>query len=154
LGDAVLAAVAFLGVVPLLCLFGLVQWVGRAAGLLRVGLYLDQLEDALRAAYPSAPSKVFSWEKTLVATTRRGRWWKATYEWHDFGAIAIFAILAYGSIALGAYRVYTRQPATVVLLALVEGLVLSAFAVRFLREALTARARMRQSLEANEPAAK
>jgi hypothetical protein len=153
-GNAVLVAVAFLGVVPLLCLFVLVQWVGRAAGLLRVGLYLERLEDALRAAYPLAPPNVFSWEKTLSATTRRGKWWKASYEWHDFGAIAIFAILAYGSIALGAYRVYARDSVVVIPLAFVEGLVFSGFAVRFLREAATARGRMRDSLEADQPAAK
>jgi hypothetical protein len=90
--NKLLGSVAFLGLVPLLCLFVLIQWVGRAAGLMRVGLYLEQLEAALRAAYSSAPPKAFTWETTLASTTRRGRWWKASYEWHDFGAIAIFAL--------------------------------------------------------------
>jgi hypothetical protein len=147
--NGVLVSVAFLGVVPLLCLFVLVQWVGRAAGLMRVGVYLEQLEDALRYAYPLAPPNVFVWEKALAQTTRHGRWWKTSYEWHDFGAIAIFALLAYGSVGLGAYRVYAGHEATVIVLVVAEIASLSGLAIRFLREAAMARARVRHSFEAD-----
>src|SRR6266851_4611909 len=118
---------------------------------MRVGLYLEQLEDALRTAYPSAPPKVFVWEKTLAETTRQGKWWKASYEWHDFGAIAIFALLAYGSIALGAYRVYARHKVVVIPLVLIEILLLSGFAIRFLLEVGRARTRVRRSFERDRP---
>lgn len=152
--NQLLASVAFLGVVPLLCLFVLVQWVGRAAGLMTVGLYLQQLEEALRSAYPSAPPTVFGWEKTRAETTRRGHWWTANYEWHDVGAIAIFALLAYGSIALGAYRAYDRHEALATVLLVTEILVLTAIAVRFLREITTVRERVRRSLESGRSAAR
>jgi hypothetical protein len=148
--DMTLAAVAFLGLVPLLCLFVLVQWVGRSAGLLRVGLYLEYLEDALRTTYPAAPPNVFSWEKTRARTTRQGEWWEPSYEWNDFAAIAIFAILAYGSIALGVYRIYDQQRTVAFTLAILEGIVLTAVAARLLREAATARTRMREMLAASQ----
>ena len=142
--NKLLVSIAFLGVVPLLCLFVLIHWVGRAAGLLRVGVYLQQLEEALRAAYPDAPPNVLIWEKTLERTTRQGRWWKASYEWHDFGAIGIFALLAYGSIALGAYRAYARHESSVIVLVIIEVLVMSGFAIRLLSEVAMARQRLRQ----------
>ena len=145
--NQLLASVAFLGVVPLLCLFVLVQWVGRAAGLMGVGFYLQQLEEALRTAYPSAPPRVFSWERTRAEPASRGHWWTANYEWHDVGAIAIFALLAYGSIALGAYRAYDRHEAAALVLLVIEILVLTAIAIRFLRETTTVRNRVRRGFE-------
>jgi hypothetical protein len=72
--DQLVASVAFLAAVPLLSLLILVQWTGRALGLMRVGVYLEGLEDALRTAYSSAPSSVLVWEKTL-AKARRSNWW-------------------------------------------------------------------------------
>jgi hypothetical protein len=144
--NQLLASVAFLGVVPLLCLFVLVQWVGRAAGLMGVGFYLQHLEEALRDAYPTAPRAVFSWEKSRAEKEPRGRWWTADYEWHDVGAIAIFALLAYGSIALGAYRAYDRHEAAALVLLVVETLVLTVIAIRFLHETTTVRDRVREGL--------
>jgi hypothetical protein len=146
--NRLLVSIAFLGLIPLLCLFVLVQWVGRAAGLMRVGLYLEQLEDALRTGYRTAPPQAFTWEKTLADTTRRGHWWEASYEWHDFGAVAIFALLAYGSIALGAYRAYADHEAIVIVLVVLEIVLLTALAIRLLREVATARQKVRQSLQA------
>jgi hypothetical protein len=145
--NQLLASVAFLGVVPLLCLFVLVQWVGRAAGLMGVGFYLQQLEEALRTAFPSAPPRVFSWERTRAEPASREHWWTANYEWHDVGAIAIFALLAYGSIALGAYRAYDRHEAAALVLLVIEILVLTAIAIRFLRETTTVRNRVRRGFE-------
>jgi len=150
--NRLLASAAFLGAVPLLCVFVLVQWVGYAAGLIRVGLYLEHLEDALRTAYPAAPPQVFVWEKTLAAATRRGNWWKASYEWHDFGAIAMFTLLAYGSIALGAYRAYARHEAAVTAVVLLEILMLSGIAGRFLYDVAKSRRRVRESFEADREA--
>jgi hypothetical protein len=149
--NRLLVSIAFLGLIPLLCLFILVQWVGRAVGLMRVGLYLEHLEDALRAAYSSAPRQVFTWEKTLADTTRRGNWWEASYEWHDFGAVAIFALLAYGSIALGAYRAYAEHEVVVIVLVVLELVLLSGLAIRLLREVATARRRVRESLQSEAP---
>ena len=144
--NILLVSVSFLAVVPLLCLFVLVQWVGRAVGLLRVGVYLQQLENALRAAYPAAPPAVLVWEKTLEETTHQGKWWNASYGWHDFGAIAIFALLAYGSVALGAYRAYARHEAAVVAVVLVEILAMTGVAALFLYQVATARHRLREHL--------
>jgi hypothetical protein len=151
--NQLLASIAFLGIVPLLCLFVLVQWVGRAAGLMRVGLYLEQLEDALRSAYRSAPPNVFTWEKMLAGTTRSSHRLSANYEWHDFGAIAIFALLAYGSIGLGAYRAYDQHVATAIALLALETVVLSAVAARFLLEIVTARDRVRKSFDSDRSTA-
>jgi hypothetical protein len=145
-----LASVAFLGVVPLLCLFVLVQWVGRAVGLLQVGVYLEQLEDALRVAFPSAPPRVLVWERTLAGASDRQeqrRRWEPRYVWQDYAAIAIFAVLAYGSIALGSYRIYSRHHITGIAAIVVEALLLSVLALRFLRGVATARRRLRQSLD-------
>jgi hypothetical protein len=148
-GNRLLVSIAFMGVVPLLCLFVLVQWVGRAAGLLRVGVYLQQLEEALRSAYPAAPANVLVWEKTREESSRQGKWWQANYEWQAYGAIAIFAALAYGSIALGAYRGYKGHGTLVLVLVLVEILLLSGLAARFIHEAATTRHRLRQQLPAS-----
>jgi hypothetical protein len=114
---------------------------------MRVGFYLESLEDALRAAYPAAPATVFRWEKMLAETIRRGKWWRANYEWHDFGAIAIFALIAYGSVALGAYRTFARHEAVVVAIAIIEILLLTAIAIRFLREVATSRRKIREHLK-------
>ena len=77
----------------------------------------------------------------------RGHWWTADYEWHDVGAIAIFALLAYGSIALGAYRAYDRHEAAALILLVVEVLLLTVIAVRFLHETTTVRDRVRRRLK-------
>jgi hypothetical protein len=144
-GNRVLVSVAFLGIVPLLCLFVLIQWVGRAAGLMWVGGYLQDLEDAFREAHPTAPLKVFVWERTLAARQmRRGPWWSANYQWHDYGAVAIFALIAYGSIALGAYRLYATQPTAAIALLTIESLVLTGVAVQLLREVSNARTNVRK----------
>jgi hypothetical protein len=142
-GNTLLASVAFLGAVPLLNLVILVQWVGRARGLMRVGVYLERLEDALRAAYPLAPQSVFIWEKTR-ARDRRDKWWRPSYEWHDYGAIAIFALLAYGSIALGGYHAYADHAGIVVVVVVFEVSVLSLIAAALIYEMATIRARVRR----------
>jgi hypothetical protein len=55
------------------------------------------------SAYASAPPPFLTWEETL-ASMRQTQRWRQRYGWNDFGAIAVFALLAAGSIALGAYR--------------------------------------------------
>lgn len=116
-----------------------------------VGFYLQHLEEALREAYPTAPRAVFSWEKSRAEKEPRGRWWTADYEWHDVGAIAIFALLAYGSIALGAYRAYDRHEAAALVLLMVEVLLLTVIASRFLHETTTVRDRVREVVEGPQP---
>ena len=153
-GNRAVTSVAFLGVVPLLCLFVLVQWVGQTAGLMRVGLYLQELEDALRSAFPSAPPTVFAWERTLAKTRGRPRALgvEANYEWHEYGALAIFVLLAYGSIALGAYRLYARDETAAIVLLVAEIIILTAIAGLLLREVGRARVRVRRSLLSDETA--
>jgi len=137
--------------VPLLCLLVLVQWVGRALGLMRVGVYLQGLEDALRAAYPSAPPTVFGWEK-LLADARPEGWWKPSYEWHDFGAIAVFVLLAAGSIGLGGYRGYARHEATVTAFVVAESIFLALFAIALIVEMAYVRRNVRRTRQVSSTA--
>jgi hypothetical protein len=147
--NKLLAAVAFLGAIPLLSLLILVQLVGRALGLMRVGVYLEGLEQALRQAYPSAPGATLVWERTLaLPRIRRQRWWKPSYEWHDFGAIGLFILLACGSVALGGYRAYAGHEATATALLVSELMLLALIAAALIVELATVRARVREDRDA------
>jgi hypothetical protein len=144
--DQLLASVAFLAAVPLLSVLILVQWAGRAIGLMRVGVYLEGLEDALRTAYSQVPPAVFIWEKTL-AKARPRNWWTPHYEWNDFGALAVFFLLAAGSIALGAYRAYDGHEGTVVVVVSLESVVLLICALALFRAIAHVREDVRRDLE-------
>jgi hypothetical protein len=144
--DRLLVAIAFLGVVPLLSLVVLIQWAGRASGLMRVGVYLEKLEDTVREAHPVLPSWVFSWEKTR-ARTRPDKWWHPQYEWTDYGAIGVFVLLAFGSVGLGAYRAYAGYAAAVVPIVAVEWVVLAGFSAALLYDVATVRSRVRRDLD-------
>lgn len=120
--ERLLATIAFLAVVPILSAFVLVQWAGSAAAMMRVGVYLEQLETAIGTAV-SAPTPVLTWEVTL-AQMRPRQWWKPQAGWSDAGAVAIFALLAGGSLALGAYRGWSGHEAEIVLVTIIEGVIL------------------------------
>lgn len=123
--DRSLATIAFLGAIPLLCLLVLVQWAGRAFGIIRVGVYLEALENALQTAY-SAPTPLLTWERALLAN-RPKEWWKPHYGWSDLGALAVLVVLAAGSIAIGAYRGFAANEVLVVVLTAVQGAILAVF---------------------------
>jgi hypothetical protein len=144
--DRLLAAIAFLGVVPLLSLVILVQWSGRASGLMRVGVYLEALEDAVRSAYPSLPSSAFSWERTR-ARGRSDKWWQPQYEWTDYGAIGTFVLLSFGSIGLGAYRAYAGNAGAVIPIVVCEGVAIATLSAALLYDMATIRGRVRRHLE-------
>jgi hypothetical protein len=143
--DRLLAASAFFGAIPLLCVLVLMQWTGRAFGMMRVGAYLEGLENALRTAYPAAPPPVLTWESMLL-TTRPSKKWRPHYGWNDFGAGAVFVLLAAGSIALGAYRGYAEHEELVAALAGVEALLLGLFAATLARSLAIVREEARRDL--------
>lgn len=113
---------------------------------MRVGVYLEGLEDALRTAYSEVPPAVLVWEKTL-AKARPRNWWTPHYEWNDFGALGIFLLLAAGSIALGAYRAYDGHEATVVVVVLLESVALFVCAFALFRAIAHVRGDVRQDLK-------
>lgn len=120
--DHLLATIAFLGVVPLLTVFVLVQWAGRAAAMMRVGRYLEALETALCAELGS-PFPLLRWEATL-ARLRPASFFRPRAGWNDFGAVAVFALIGAGSLALGAYRGWSDATLVVFLATLVQSAVL------------------------------
>ena len=149
--NKLVATVAFLAAVPLLSVFVLVQWAGRAYGMMRVGVYLERLEDALRAEL-RAPAPVLTWETTL-AGLRPGKPWHLQAGWNDFGAVGVFALLAGGSVALGAYRGWAGHEAVIAILTIVQGVVIAASVVAVARGVAEARAQARRNFpEAGSPA--
>jgi hypothetical protein len=140
--DRVLAVAAFLGAIPLLCILVLIQWAGRASGIMLVGVYLEGLECALREAYASPPAPVLTWERSLV--NMRPSRWRPRYAWHEFGAVAVFAMLAAGSIALGAYRGYEQYTTLVVALVTLQVVIVSFFTAVLAWSLATVRKRARR----------
>jgi hypothetical protein len=76
-----------------------------------------------------------------LSKTWRQKWWTPSYEWHDFGAVGIFVVLALGSIALGAYRAYAGHEGAVLALLGSELTLLSLFATALIFELATVRER-------------
>jgi hypothetical protein len=141
--ERLLAAIAFLAVVPLLSVFVLVQWAGSAAAMMRVGGYLEGLETAI-ASSTSAPAPVLTWEATLAGLRPKQRW-KPQAGWSDFGALAIFALLAGGSLALGAYRGWSGHGVLVGLLTAIEGVILLLIVAAIAHGVATARRQAREN---------
>lgn len=140
--DRLLATIAFLGAVPLLSVLVLIQWAGRAYAMMRVGAYLELLEAALRNAYPSAPAPILTWEKT-IAGARPEQWWKPHAGWNDFGAVAVFALLAGGSIGLGAYRAWDDYETLTTIVAAIQAGILLVFTGTLAVNVATVRQRAR-----------
>lgn len=135
--DQLLATFAFMIAVPLISAFVLIQWAGRAAAMMRVGVYLERLETSL-ARGTNAPAPVLSWERTL-AGMRPDKPWKPQAGWNDFGAVGVFALLAGGSVALGAYRGWSGHEAAVSLFTVLEYTVLVLIVIAVGRGVATAR---------------
>jgi hypothetical protein len=140
--NQLIATVAFLGAVPVLSVLVLVQWAGRAYAMMRVGVYLERLESAVRT-HSDAPVPVLRWEETL-ATLRPNKPWKPQPGWNDFGAVGLFALLAAGSIALGAYRGWAGNEILVAILTVLQALVITASAVAVARGVAAARTQARE----------
>lgn len=119
--DRLLASVALLGVVPLLSILVLIQWAGRAYGMMRVGVYLEEIEGQLREA-TRAPAPLLTWEMKLASSPKPQEIWKPHTGWADFGAVAVFSLLAGGAIVLGAYRGWEDHELVVSALAIVQAL--------------------------------
>jgi hypothetical protein len=119
-----LAAVAFLGVVPLLSLLVLIQWAGRTAAMMRVGVYLELIEGALREA-TSPPTPLLAWEERL-AKARGGRFFRPQAEWANVATVSIFGAIALGSTAVGAERGWEDHRALALTVAVVELIVVLA----------------------------
>lgn len=142
--ERLLASAAFLGAIPLLCVLILVQWSGRTFGMMRVGVYLERLENALRAGYAHPPASILMWEQTL-AQMRPEKWWKPHHGWSDFGAFSVFVLLAAGSIALGTYRGFAEHEVPISILVAVELSILFVFAGSVAWNLVTVRQRARQT---------
>jgi hypothetical protein len=141
--NKLIATVAFLAAVPLLSVLVLVQWAGRAYAMMRVGVYLERLETAARNTL-AAPDPVLTWEATL-AKLRPDRPWHVQSGWNDFGAVGVFALLAGGSIALGAYRGWAGHEVLVGILTVTLGFVIAASVVAVTRGVADARAEARRN---------
>jgi hypothetical protein len=141
--DRLLATIAFLGAVPLLSVLVLVQWAGSAAAMMRVGVYLERLEAALKEA-ASAPDPLLSWEAT-IASMRAGKRWRPTAGWSDAGALASFALIAAGSLALGSYRAWSASELGIGALTVFESLVLTGIVVAISYGVATARSQARRN---------
>lgn len=139
------ATAAFLGAIPLLCVLILVQWSGRTFGMMRVGAYLELLEDGLRAGYDRPPASLLTWERKL-AQNRPAKLWQPHHGWNDFGAFSIFVALAAGSIGLGCYRGFAINGFWISVLVAIELVVLLTFAVLVALNLSTVRQRARQTL--------
>jgi hypothetical protein len=100
--DRGIAAVAFMGAVPLLSLLVLVQWAGRTAAMMRVGAYLEAIEGTLRGA-TSPPRPLLTWESALVAAAGE-RTLRPQAEWADASTVAIFGVIAVASTFVGLQR--------------------------------------------------
>jgi hypothetical protein len=144
--ERLLATIAFLGAAPLLSVLVLIQWAGRAYGMMRVGVYLERLETALRNAHPSAPAPILTWEKTIAAA-RPEQWWKPHAGWNDFGAVAVFALLAGGSIGLGAYRAWEGYETLTTIVAAIQVGILLLFTGTLAFNVATVRQRARDDFE-------
>jgi hypothetical protein len=145
--DQLLATLAFLLVVPLLSALVLVQWAGRATAMMRVGVYLEQVERTL-AGHTGAPVPLLTWEATL-ARLRPESVWKPQAGWNDFGAVGIFGLLSAGSIALGAYKGWNGHEVGIGVVGVIQGLLLSVFVVFLGRGVASARKEARTSFHAS-----
>jgi hypothetical protein len=140
--DKLVATIAFLAAVPLLSVLVLVQWAGRAFAMMRVGVYLERLENALRLEL-APPGPVLSWEETL-ATIRPDKPWNVQSGWNDFGAVGLFALFAAGSAALGAYRGWAGNEVLIGILTAVQAVVIGASVVAVARGVADARVQARE----------
>jgi hypothetical protein len=148
--DRFVSTVVFLVAIPFLTAVVLAMWFAQVIGMLRVGVYLEGLEGALKAQFESeedegVPASVLAWE----AGIREGRStpWQPRYDWHHFAVVVMFAVLGVASIVLGAYRGFALRPTLVSVVAAVEIALLGAFLSVVIYELATGRRSAREALQ-------
>jgi MFS family permease len=142
--ERLLASITFLVAIPLVCVLVIVQWSGQLILVVQIGVYLENLEKALREARNKAPHPVMTWQKTLREWRVGEKWWIPDFRWHASAAIVIFLLLAVGSIGLGAYRGFSGHEAGVITLVVIEGILLVIVVVCVVWELATGPKRFRE----------
>jgi MFS family permease len=145
--ERLLASLAFLVAIPLVCVIVLVNWAGLVIALMQLGAYNARLERTLRESYENVPDSVMSWEahwaaRFLVKRPNK-KWWIPDIRWAAGAAPVIFVLLAAGSIVLGAYRGFAGNEVAILVIAVLEGLVLVLVSILLARELTTGHERFR-----------
>jgi hypothetical protein len=122
--ERLLASIAFLVAIPLVCIFVAVQWAGQLILVLQLGIYLEGLEKVLREARDDVPELVMTWQEKFIGERPHKKWWMPDLRWHSSTAVVIFLLLAAVSIGLGGYRAFSGYEITVVTIVVVEGILL------------------------------
>ncbi|MFL5936918.1 MAG: hypothetical protein ACJ76U_08745 [Gaiellaceae bacterium] len=130
----------FLAVLPLLSTAIVVQWVGQALHLSRIGFYLERLEDTLRSVHSDTPRGILVWERWLhsMQSTKR-----PDYRAYASAAVLVFSLLTLGSILLGSYRAWHGHKVVVVIVAILETVALAALAALLASQAMRSAERVR-----------
>jgi hypothetical protein len=152
--DRLVASVAFLVAIPLVCVVVLANWAGLVLGMMALSVYLVDLEKTLRGAYRDVPDTVFVWQAPwtagFVLRPPRMKWWIPDFRWLAGIGPAIFVLLAGGSIILGAYRGYDGNEVLITVVAVTEGFVLVVVSFLVVRGLATASKHFRAKSEAPE----
>ena len=126
--ERLVASLAFLVAIPLVCLIVFANWAGLVLGLMALSAYLVDLEKTLRSTYQDVPDTVLAWQAPwtagFVLRPPERKWWLPDVRWLAGAGPAIFVLLAAGSIILGAYRGFKGHEALVIAVAVLEGFVL------------------------------
>jgi hypothetical protein len=100
--DELPATALFLVVIPVVSALVLLQWAGQILFLTARGKYVQDVERAIRQAYPLLPEKLFTWEDSFDERHWiSGKWWKPDLRWYMHAATVVFQLIAVGSICLG-----------------------------------------------------
>jgi hypothetical protein len=107
--DELPATALFLVVIPVVSALVLVQWAGQMLFLTARGKYVQDVERAIRQAYPSLPKRLFTWEDGFNERHWiSGTWWKPDLRWYMHAATIVFQFIAVGSICLGVSKGWER----------------------------------------------
>jgi hypothetical protein len=147
--ERLLASLAFLVAIPLVCIIILINWAGLVIALMQLGAYNTSLERTLREAYENVPESVMTWEAHWAERflTRRPhkKWWIPDIRWAAGAGPVTFVLLAAGSIVLGAYRGFAGHEVAILVIAVLEGFVLALVSILLARELTTGHERFRDT---------
>jgi hypothetical protein len=113
--DRFVAAVVFMGAVPLLTTMILAIWMSQILGMLDIGQYLLKREAAIARELDTPPTGLMTWEQRVSKQTALS--WPPNYAWHYLAVVGLFGLLTLASVGLGAYRA-DRLAATVAAIAI------------------------------------